>query len=87
MLKCDIKTNSHSLCETNGTLPDLLGETLTAIKMVYNAIADIDERGAELFRGCLLSSLVDPNNPVWFRDERPISAMFKVEKSDSGVLQ
>ena len=87
MLKVDMESGVRALVETGGNLPDLVGETLSAIKMVYNGIYSHDEIAAKLFQQCLISSIVDPNNPVWFRDDRPIVAQFEVAESDGGVLQ
>ena len=87
MLKCEIESGIRSKLETSGKIADLIGESLTIIKMVYNAVHDDNPELAELYRQCLVSVLADLNGPVWFHDERPIGAMFEVESKSEVILQ
>lgn len=65
MLKCNIKRGGNVRVKASGTSRDLMVETSTAIKEVYNGIKKHSPVAAAEYRKNLIGLLLDPASPVW----------------------
>lgn len=69
MLKCHIVRGKKAWVKAAGTAEDLMVETGALIKQIHNNIEQASPEAAAGYKSHLLGLLLDPNSPVWKKEE------------------
>ena len=71
MIKCHINRKKGVVwAKAKGNGPEITGETLAIIKMVFQGIAKDNPEAGEIFKKSIIGGVLDPKSPVWEMDSK-----------------